>query len=91
MFESALRSIDDTLWKDAGWICELDYIEQISWLLFPMSQDHYDQVLGDAEDRREGCANKTCATSNEGQPLRSFIRTLDKAILSVASVGGRED
>ena len=30
MFEQAFRSIDDTLWKDAGCTSELDYTEQTS-------------------------------------------------------------
>jgi len=30
MYEVAFRSIDDTLWKDAGCSSELDYIEQTS-------------------------------------------------------------
>ena len=45
MFESAFRSIDDTLWKDAGCTGELDYIEQTSWLLFLKYLDDYEQEL----------------------------------------------
>ena len=33
-YEAAFKSIDDTLWKDAGCGSELDYIEQTSWILF---------------------------------------------------------
>ena len=34
MFEQTFKSIDDTLWKDAGCSSELDYTEQTSWMLF---------------------------------------------------------
>lgn len=34
MFEQACRNIDDVLRKEAGWTTELDYTEQIPWLLF---------------------------------------------------------
>ena len=33
-YDAAFKSIDDTLWKDAGCGSELDYIEQTSWILF---------------------------------------------------------
>ena len=33
IFESALRAIGYTLWEDAGYSSELDWIEQTSWLL----------------------------------------------------------
>ncbi len=34
MFEQAFKHIDDVLHKDAGCSSELDYTEEISWLLF---------------------------------------------------------
>ena len=34
MFEQTFKSIDDKLWKDAGCSSELDYAEQILWILF---------------------------------------------------------
>lgn len=34
MYEAEFRSIDETLWKDAGCSSELDYIEHTSWALF---------------------------------------------------------
>ena len=33
-YDAAFKNIDDALWKDAGCGSELDYVEQISWLLF---------------------------------------------------------
>ena len=42
MYEAAFRSIDDTLWKDAGCSTELDYIEQTSWVLFLKYLDDYE-------------------------------------------------
>jgi type I restriction enzyme M protein len=34
IFGQAFKNIDDVLWKEAGCTTELDYTEQISWLLF---------------------------------------------------------
>lgn len=34
MFEQVFKNIDDIIWKDSGCGSELDYIEQISWILF---------------------------------------------------------
>ena len=34
MYETAFRSIDDSLHKDAGCSSEQDYVEQTSWILF---------------------------------------------------------
>ena len=42
MYEAAFKSIDDTLWKDAGCSSELDYIEQTSWVLFLKYLDDYE-------------------------------------------------
>jgi len=42
MYEAAFKSIDDTLWKDAGCSSELDYIEQTSWMLFLKYLDDYE-------------------------------------------------
>ena len=42
MYEAAFKSIDDTLWKDAGCSSELDYIEQTSWILFLKYLDDYE-------------------------------------------------
>ena len=33
-FENTFKNIDDILYKDAGCDSELDYAEQISWMLF---------------------------------------------------------
>ncbi len=44
MFEQAFRNIDDVLWKEAGCTTELDYIEQISWLLFLKYLDALDRT-----------------------------------------------
>ncbi len=41
-YEAAFRSIDDTLWKDAGCSSELDYIEQTSWVLFLKYLDDFE-------------------------------------------------
>ena len=49
MYEQASKSIDDTLWKDAGCSSELDYIEQTSWVLFL-------KYLDDFESERESAA-----------------------------------
>ena len=42
MFEQVFKSIDDTLWKDAGCSSELDYIEQTSWIIFLKYLDDYE-------------------------------------------------
>ncbi len=42
MYEAAFRSIDNTLWKDAGCSSELDYIEQTSWVLFLKYLDDFE-------------------------------------------------
>ena len=42
MYEAAFKSIDDTLWKDAGCSSELDYIEQTSWVLFLKYLDDFE-------------------------------------------------
>jgi len=55
MFELAFRSIDGTLWKDAGCTGELDYIDQTSWLLFLKYLDDYQQELA-SQATLEGCA-----------------------------------
>jgi len=34
MFEQTFKNVDDVLWKEAGCETELDYMEQISWMLF---------------------------------------------------------
>ncbi|GBE98221.1 hypothetical protein FXO09_01225 [Microcystis aeruginosa KLA2] len=34
MFEQTFKNIDDILRKEAGCATELDYAEQISWILF---------------------------------------------------------
>jgi hypothetical protein len=43
MFEQAFKNIDDVLWKEAGCTTELDYTEQISWLLFLKYLDGLEQ------------------------------------------------
>lgn len=50
MFEQAFKNIDDVLWKEAGCSTELDYTEQISWLLFLKYLDDLEQ---DRKDRLE--------------------------------------
>jgi type I restriction enzyme M protein len=45
MFESAFRSIDNSLRTDSGCSSVLDYIEQTSWLLFLKYLDDYEQEL----------------------------------------------
>jgi len=52
MFEQTFKSIDDTLWKDAGCSSELDYIEQTSWILFL-------KYLDDLEKDKETAAQLT--------------------------------
>ena len=42
MYETAFKNIDDTLWKDAGCVGELDYVEQTSWILFLKYLDDYE-------------------------------------------------
>ena len=42
-YEAAFKSIDDTLWKDAGCGSELDYIEQTSWILFLKYLDDFEK------------------------------------------------
>ena len=34
MYEQVCKRIDDALWKDTGCGSELDYVEQLSWILF---------------------------------------------------------
>ena len=43
MFEQAFKNIDDALRKEAGCATELDYAEQISWLLFLKYLDGLEQ------------------------------------------------
>ena len=47
MFEQAFKNIDDVLWKEAGCTTELDYTEQISWLLFLKYLDSLEQGKAD--------------------------------------------
>ena len=47
------KNIDDTVWKDAGRSSELDYIEQISWVLFL-------KCLDDFESDKETAALLNC-------------------------------
>jgi type I restriction enzyme M protein len=57
MFEQTFKNIDDVLWKEAGCTTELDYTEQISWILFL-------KYLDDLEQERSLLAElegKTCA------------------------------
>ncbi len=49
MFEQVFKNIDDILHKDAGCGSELDYVEQISWILFL-------KYLDDLEKDRETAA-----------------------------------
>ena len=61
MYEAAFKSIDDTLWKDAGCSSELDYIEQTSWVLFLKYLDDYE-------------TDKAAAAQLDG---KSYIRLID--------------
>ncbi len=45
MFEHAFKDIDAVLWREAG--CELDYIEQTSWLLLLKFLDGLEQDKAD--------------------------------------------
>ena len=49
MFEQKFKNIDDVLRKEAGCATELDYAEQISWILFL-------KYLDDLEIERENTA-----------------------------------
>ena len=48
MFETAFRSIDDTLRKDSGCATELDYTEQTSWVLFLKYLDDHEREKAEA-------------------------------------------
>ncbi|MGI9311531.1 MAG: N-6 DNA methylase [bacterium] len=48
MFEQTFKNIDDILYKEAGCTGELDYIEQISWMLFLKYLDDFEQDRVDA-------------------------------------------
>ena len=45
-FENTFKNIDDILYKDAGCDSELDYAEQISWMLFLKYLDDLEQTRG---------------------------------------------
>lgn len=45
MFEQTFRNIDDVLWKEAGCTTELDYTEQISWMLFLKYLDDLELIV----------------------------------------------
>lgn len=47
MFEQVFKNIDDILRKEAGCTTELDYTEQISWLLFLKYLDALEQDRAD--------------------------------------------
>jgi len=54
MFEPGFRNIDDVLRKEAGCTTELDYTEQLSWLLFlkylaGLEEDRATEAALDAE------------------------------------------
>ena len=55
MFEQTFKNIDDILHKDAGCTSELDYTEQLSWLLFLKYLDALEQDKA-AEAELEGKA-----------------------------------
>ncbi len=55
MFEQAFKNIDDTLRKDAGCTSELDYTEQMSWILFLKYLDAIEQdkaTVAKLEDKK---------------------------------------
>ncbi|ACB00848.1 MULTISPECIES: N-6 DNA methylase [Cyanophyceae] len=59
MFEQTFKNIDDVLRKEAGCATELDYAEQISWILFL-------KYLDDLETDRE---SKASLTGEKYEPL----------------------
>jgi type I restriction-modification system DNA methylase subunit len=56
MFEQTFKNIDDVLRKEAGCATELDYAEQISWLLFL-------KYLDDLEVKRQQTAQASFQAS----------------------------
>ncbi|MGB2924034.1 MAG: type I restriction-modification system subunit M N-terminal domain-containing protein [Limnothrix sp.] len=63
MFEQTFKNIDDVLRKEAGCATELDYAEQISWILFL-------KYLDDLEGDRQ---SKASLTGEEYEPLLDEI------------------
>jgi type I restriction enzyme M protein len=61
MFEQTIKNIDDILRKEAGCATELDYAEQISWILFL-------KYLDDLEVDRQ---NRALLTGEDYDPLLS--------------------
>jgi type I restriction enzyme M protein len=61
MFEQTFKNIDDILRKEAGCATELDYAEQISWILFL-------KYLDDLEVDRQ---NRALLTGEDYDPLLS--------------------
>ncbi|MFN9174644.1 MAG: type I restriction-modification system subunit M N-terminal domain-containing protein [Synechocystis sp.] len=59
MFEQTFKNIDDVLRKEAGCATELDYAEQISWILFL-------KYLDDLEGDRQ---RKAMLTGEKYEPL----------------------
>ena len=96
MFEQTLKNIDDVLWKEAGCSSELDYTEQISWLLFLNYLDDLDHERAqppwsDSLDRSRLlilCSRNSCAQFprrvNVGFPERRVPPT-DPSLLRRAS------
>ena len=62
MYEEVFKNIDDVYWIDAGCSIELDYIEQISWILFFYYLDDFE-------------AGKETAAILNGQTLIDVIAT----------------
>lgn len=71
MFEQTFKNIDDILRKEAGCATELDYAEQISWILFL-------KYLDDLEVDRQ---NRALLTGEDYDPL------LDERTLSLVELG----
>ena len=65
MFEQTFKNIDDILRKEAGCATELDYAEQISWILF-LKYLEYLEV-----DRQ----NRALLTGEDYDPLLYFRRS----------------
>ena len=49
-YSAVFKSIDDTLWQDAGCSSELDYVEQTSWILFLKYLDDYETEKEEAAE-----------------------------------------
>ena len=99
MFEPGFRNIDDVLRKEAGCTTELDYTEQLSWLLFlkylaGLEEDRATEAALDAERRKcwrtsrrcyEERVTDSCFPITGNRPLLNLLSSVkDSAALALS-------